>query len=95
MWHIAPGGAGSDDPSKPVEDLAQLVVALWGVFSNERQIRGDEGPTLRRKRRLGMVFELPCQNATVSELKFITPSRIVIPGNLVGIRRAGAVRPQL
>src|ERR687889_74007 len=35
---------------------------------------GQQTPTLRRTRRLGMVFELSCPHATVSGLKFITPS---------------------
>src|SRR5215208_2131049 len=37
--------------------------------------RVRQRPTLPRKRRLGMVFELPCQDATASGLKFITPPR--------------------
>jgi hypothetical protein len=44
VWHIAPGRAGSYDPPQPVENLAQIVVALWSVFSNERQIRGNKRP---------------------------------------------------
>jgi hypothetical protein len=44
VWHIAPGRAGSDYPPEPIEDLPQLMVALRGVFSNEGQIRGEEGP---------------------------------------------------
>jgi hypothetical protein len=44
VWHIAPGRAGAHNPPQPVEDLAQVVVALWSIFSNERQVRGYEGP---------------------------------------------------
>src|SRR3712207_3118710 len=33
--HIAPGRAGAHDPPQSIEHLAQVVVALWSVFSNE------------------------------------------------------------
>ena len=39
--------------------------------------KGLRRSTLRRKRRLGVVFESSCQDAIVSEPKFITPSRVV------------------
>ena len=44
MAYSATQSRFSDYPPKPIEDLAQLVVALRGVFSNEGQIRGDKGP---------------------------------------------------
>src|ERR671913_32576 len=44
VWHIAPGGACAHDPSQSIEHLAQVMVALWGVFSNERQVRGNKRP---------------------------------------------------
>jgi len=75
VWHIAPSRAGAHDPPQSVEHLAQdrgFVGArpLGRAPHTERQ-----RPTLRRKRRLGMVFESPCQDATVSELEFITHSK--------------------
>jgi hypothetical protein len=36
--------AGAHDPPQSIEHLAQVVVALWGVFSNERQVGCDKGP---------------------------------------------------
>src|SRR5215204_2783863 len=44
VWHIAPGGACAHDPPQSIEHLAQIVVALWSVFSNERQVRGNKRP---------------------------------------------------
>jgi hypothetical protein len=61
--------------------------ALRSVISNERQIRVYEGPTLRRKRRLGMLFESPYQDATVSQLEFITSSSEF--GNGLSVRYIG------
>src|SRR5215212_5914233 len=37
---------------------------------------GQQTPILRRERRLGMVFELPCPHAIASGSKCITPSRL-------------------
>src|SRR3712207_5116053 len=42
--HIAPGRAGAHDPPQSIEHLAQVVVALWSVFSNERQLRVNKRP---------------------------------------------------
>src|SRR5215217_5869666 len=42
--HVAPGGAGVHDPPQSIEHLAQIVVALWGVFSNERQVGDNKRP---------------------------------------------------
>src|SRR3712207_1640026 len=44
VWHIAPGRAGAHDPPQSIERLAPVVVALWSVFSNERQVRGNKRP---------------------------------------------------
>src|SRR5829696_4994436 len=44
VWHIAPGRAGAHYPPQSIEHLTQVVVALWSVFSNERQVRGNKRP---------------------------------------------------
>jgi hypothetical protein len=44
MRHVAPLRASPHDPPEPVEDLAQVVLTLRRVFSNECQVRGEEGP---------------------------------------------------
>src|SRR5829696_4025637 len=44
VGHVSPRGAGAYNPPQPVEDLAQVVVALGSVFSDEREVRGDEVP---------------------------------------------------
>jgi hypothetical protein len=43
---VAPGGAGMHDPAQGVEDLAQVVTPLRGIFGHQRQIRRHEGPFL-------------------------------------------------
>src|SRR5918994_4669462 len=44
VWHIAPGRASTHDPPQSIEHFAQVVVALWSVFSNERQVRSNKRP---------------------------------------------------
>ena len=39
-----PGRAGAHDPAQGVEDLAQVVTPLRGVFPHQRQVGGHEGP---------------------------------------------------
>jgi len=56
VWHIAPGRTGSDYPPETIEDLAQLVVALRGVLSNESQIRDDKEAHSSSETSLGYGF---------------------------------------
>ena len=44
VGHVAPRGAGPHDPPQPVEDLAQFVLALRGVLSDECQVGGNKCP---------------------------------------------------
>ena len=48
VGHVAPRRAGAYDPPQPVEDLAQIVVALRGVLSDEREVWGHERPLFIR-----------------------------------------------
>jgi hypothetical protein len=48
VGHVSPRRAGAHDPPQPVQDLAQIVLALGGVLPNEREIWGDERPLLVR-----------------------------------------------
>src|SRR5215216_6545549 len=41
-----PGRSTPHDPPQPVKDLAQIVGALRGIFSDKCQIRGDKSPLL-------------------------------------------------
>ncbi len=75
VWHHAPGRASAYDPAQGVEDLAQLVGALRGVLSNERQVGGEEGPLLVRN--VGRV-RLPVRHADMLASRppeFITRSK--------------------
>jgi hypothetical protein len=42
----APLRAGAHDPAQAIEDLAQGVLALRGVFRHQRQVGGHQGPFL-------------------------------------------------
>ena len=44
VGHVASGRTGAHDPPQTVEDFAQIVVALWGVLSEERKVRSHERP---------------------------------------------------
>src|SRR5215217_764636 len=44
VWHHAPRGSGSHYPAQGIEDLAQVVDALRGVFAEQREVGGDERP---------------------------------------------------
>ena len=44
IGHHAPGGAGSHNPAQAVEDFAEAVGALSGVFGQQDQVRHDKGP---------------------------------------------------
>src|ERR687889_1503493 len=44
VGHVAPRRAGAYDPPQSVEDLAQIVLALRGVLSNECQVGGNKCP---------------------------------------------------
>src|SRR5215210_4824577 len=44
VGHVAPGRPGPHDPPQPVEDLAQVVLALRGVLPNEREVGSDKLP---------------------------------------------------
>src|SRR5215212_10104300 len=46
VGHVSPRAAGAHDPPQPVEDLAQIVLALGRVLPNEREIRSHERPLL-------------------------------------------------
>jgi hypothetical protein len=48
VGHVSPRRAGAYDPPQPVEDLAQIVLALRGVLSDEREVRSDEVPLFVR-----------------------------------------------
>ena len=43
---VAPRSTGADHPSEPVEDGAEVVLALGGLGSEQGEIGGDEGPFL-------------------------------------------------
>src|SRR5215203_466579 len=44
VGHVSPRRAGAYNPPQPVEDLAQVVVSLGSIFSDEREVRGEEVP---------------------------------------------------
>jgi hypothetical protein len=48
VGHVSPRRAGAYDPPQPVEDLAQIVLALRGVLSDEREVWGHEVPLFVR-----------------------------------------------
>ena len=76
VGHVSPRRAGAYDPPQSVEDLAQVVLALGGVLPHEREVRGDKRPLLVGNVAWVWFSSTPCQDAIVSELKFITPSRV-------------------
>ena len=48
MGHVSSRRAGAHDPPQPIEHFAQIVVALRGVLSNEREVRSNELPLFVR-----------------------------------------------
>ena len=44
LGQVAPGGAAADQPSRGVEDIAQVVDALAGVLGEQAEIGDDELP---------------------------------------------------
>ena len=46
MRHHVPGGSRAHHPAQAIKHFSQLVMPLSGIFGQQRQIRGDEGPFL-------------------------------------------------
>ena len=44
MGDQPPGGAGTDHPADGIENLAEVMATLAGVFGQQGQVGGDEGP---------------------------------------------------
>jgi len=74
--HHAPTRARPDDPARPVEHLAQRVLALRRVLLHQRQVRGHERPLViahvARVRLPGRRFHRGCPSS-------LQPARIAAP----------------
>lgn len=46
VWHPAPGRPALDDEAQAIEDLAQIMPTLRGLYRQKRKIGSNEGPLL-------------------------------------------------
>jgi hypothetical protein len=50
MGHHPPRGPHTDNPAQAIKDLPQAMLALGGVFGDEGQVRGHQGPFIITER---------------------------------------------
>jgi len=73
MWHQPPCCARAHEPTQAIEDCAQAMRTLWGVFCHEGQVGGHQGPFVIIHIR-GVCFAFHTASVASSKHKYITPS---------------------
>jgi hypothetical protein len=73
MGHHPPRGPHTDNPAQAIKDLPQAMLALGGVFGDEGQVRGHQGPFIITDI-TGVWFAFHTASVALAGHKCITPS---------------------